>query len=116
MDEIVLQLVVDYLGCYGDLAALRLTCREAHDAMQQVRFSSAFLRRLHTVPLASWRRSFPSACECNIQERNDLKDADFVHLAGIHTLNMSRCNQEGITDTAFSHLTSSRIVGRRRRP
>ena len=31
-------------------------------------------------------------------------DAAFVHLRGIHTLDMSYCNQETITDAAFVHL------------
>jgi hypothetical protein len=31
-------------------------------------------------------------------------DAAFVHLKGIHTLDMSHCNQETITDAAFKHL------------
>ena len=30
--------------------------------------------------------------------------AAFVHLRGIHTLNMHSCNQVGITDEAFAHL------------
>ena len=31
-------------------------------------------------------------------------DAAFVHLAGIHTLDMGGCNQAAITDCAFAHL------------
>jgi len=33
-----------------------------------------------------------------------ITDAAFVHLAGIHTLNISFCVQAGITDSAFAHL------------
>jgi len=32
-------------------------------------------------------------------------DAAFVHLRGIHTLDMSSCSQRTITDAAFAHLT-----------
>jgi hypothetical protein len=31
-------------------------------------------------------------------------DAAFVHLRGIHTLDMSYCDQRAITDAAFAHL------------
>jgi len=33
-----------------------------------------------------------------------ITDAAFVNLRGIHTLNMSRCNQVGITNAAFANL------------
>ena len=35
---------------------------------------------------------------------NNVTDAAFVHLRGIHTLNMSESNQSTITDAAFVHL------------
>jgi hypothetical protein len=35
-----------------------------------------------------------------------ITDAAFVHLKGIHTLNMSECSQLTITDSAFVHLKS----------
>jgi len=54
--------------------------------------------------LADWRAFFPNAIVANISGRRDLTDADFVHLRGIHTLNMRGCNQESITDAAFEHL------------
>lgn len=34
-----------------------------------------------------------------------VSDKAFSHLTGIHTLDMSNCSQETITDKAFSHLT-----------
>jgi hypothetical protein len=37
-------------------------------------------------------------------DREAITDAAFVHLKGIHTLNISGCNQKGITDAAFTHL------------
>lgn len=35
---------------------------------------------------------------------NSVTDAAFVHLKGIHTLNMGSCDQPSITDDAFTHL------------
>ena len=79
--------------------------------------------------LKQWRLAHPSATVANIENRKDLKDADFVYLEGIkglrmnncnvvtsvtdaafahlkqlHTLHMDRCSQESITDAAFAHL------------
>jgi hypothetical protein len=45
--------------------------------------------RLHTVRMAGCR---------------GVTDAAFAHLRGIHTLDMSCCDQETITDAAFAHL------------
>ena len=39
---------------------------------------------------------------------NQITDAAFVHLCGIHTLDMSHCNQ--ITDAAFVHLCGIHIL------
>ena len=79
----------------------------------------------------AWRAAFPVARAVNVSARNDIIDADFVHirgdarvrlhtvnigfckkvtdaafvhLRGIHTLGMSVCNQVTITDAAFVHL------------
>ena len=72
--------------------------------------------------LLRWRTCFPRALCANIQGdialsgrsklysrgiksgRRDLSDEDFVHLAGIHTLNMSGCGGANNTDDAFVHL------------
>ena len=35
---------------------------------------------------------------------HQITDVAFSHLAGIHTLNMTWCDQSSITDVAFSHL------------
>jgi hypothetical protein len=37
-------------------------------------------------------------------DHGGITDAAFVHLRGIHTLDMSECNQVGITDAIFTHL------------
>ena len=51
--------------------------------------------------LSVWRRCFPKARTANIQETRGVTDADFVHLKGVHKLNMSDCRQDSITDAAF---------------
>ena len=38
-------------------------------------------------------------------------DAAFVHLRGIHTLGINRCDQLTITDAAFAHLQGIYILG-----
>ena len=55
-------------------------------------------------PLAAWRAAHPDALVANVYGRDDLVDADFVHLAGIKALWMGRCTNPGLTDTAFVHL------------
>ena len=55
-------------------------------------------------PLAAWRAANPDALVANVRVRNDLVDADFVHLAGIKALDMSHCRNPGLTDAAFVHL------------
>ena len=79
----------------------------------------------------AWRKAFPYARVVNVSWRQDIVDADFVHirgdarvrlhtvkmwhcgsvtdaafvhLRGIHALNMSGCDQATITDAAFVHL------------
>ena len=55
-------------------------------------------------PLAAWRAANPDALVANVYRRDDLVDADFVHLAGIKALNMVGCCNPGLTDAAFVHL------------
>ena len=55
-------------------------------------------------PLAAWRAANPDALVANVRRRNDLVDADFVHLVGIKALNMMACRNPGLTDAAFVHL------------
>ena len=55
-------------------------------------------------PLAAWRAANPGALVANVGFRDDLTDADFVHLAGIMALNMSYCTNPGLTDASLVHL------------
>ena len=52
--------------------------------------------RLHTINMSGCSKVMVG-CDLEI-----ITDAAFVHLQGIHTLNMMGCNQ--ITDAAFGHL------------
>ena len=87
--------------------ALRLVCTELHAAVTACPWADAETRIARRLDL--WRACFPAACAANISveygaPKNAFVDADFAHLAGIHTLNMSWCSQAGITDAAFAHL------------
>ena len=74
---------------------LRTLCTEMRDAVAGYAWADG--RRIKGS-LVAWRACFPRARRANIERRRDLGDGDFVHLAGIHTLNMSWCNQATITD------------------
>ena len=59
--------------------------------------------------VGGWRASFPRARAANVSvnqgaPKNAFGDADFAHLAGVHTLRMALCNQATITDAAFAHI------------
>ena len=47
---------------------------------------------------------FEGLRELYMASRTDVTDAAFAHLRGIHTLDMTNCNQPSITDAAFAHL------------
>jgi hypothetical protein len=94
-------------GVLGFLAlaesnAVRAVCRELREAVRAFPWADMTTR----VPgsLAAWRAAFPAARGANVAKRADLCDADFFHLRGIRTLDMSYCSQETITDGAFAHL------------
>ena len=52
--------------------------------------------------LAARRACFPGAGAANVGGRRDLRDADFVHLAGVKVLHMWDC--PGVTDAGLAHL------------
>ena len=89
-----------------DAVPVRVACKELRDCVANFTWAS-----MNRVPggLRLWRTCFPRAIAANILDRPDLVDADFVHLRGIHTLNMSRCRQPGITDAAFVSLRGIRM-------
>ena len=85
---------------YEDANNLRLVCKELRDEVRDFRWKDMKTRIKGS--LKKWRTCFPFAKSANISYRTDLTDAAFVHLKGIHTLDMHECNQ--ITDAAFAHL------------
>jgi hypothetical protein len=96
------------LGFFDTLeaGALRLVCREFLGAITAFPFHCAKL----PIPgsLALWRASFPRARAACIAVRDDLVDADFAHLRGVHTVNLR--DVSGLSDAAFAHLEGVRTL------
>ena len=91
----------------AEARALRLVCTELLAVIAACPWGDAKTRIVRRLDL--WRVCFPAARAANISvedgaPKNAFVDADFAHLAGIHTLKMWYCNQAGITDAAFAHL------------
>ncbi len=89
-----------------EVRALRLVCSEFREAVAVVPWADMVTRIRGNV--GGWRASFPRATKANISVAhgrfNAIVDADFVHFAGIHTIDMLGCRQAGITSAAFVHL------------
>jgi len=85
-----------------DPVPLRTACRELRDVVAEFSWASG-----NRVPgsLRLWRACFPCATAIDINRRKDLGDKDFLYLRGIGKLDMSDCDQNGITDAAFAHLS-----------
>ena len=80
---------------------LRAACTEARAAVAAVPWEDM---DEPIYRLDSWRACFPAACAAKISDRPAIGDAAFVHLRGIHTLDMGNCCNLSITDAAFVHL------------
>ena len=91
-----------------DANALRLTCREARDAVTAHAWADAKTRIKGS--LVSWRKCFPLAAAASVRFRYDLASADFVHLRGLRTVDMYNCFQEGVGDAAFAHISGVRVL------
>ena len=89
--------ILPFLSGY-DVDALRKVNVELRDAARNYLGDMTPI----TGSLADWRAANPRAIRANIHNRQDITDADFVHLVGIKELNMSSCLR--ITDAAFAHL------------
>ena len=121
-------------GIFGYLTMIdsnkvRAQCVECRQAVMDFPWMDAKSRIRGNVE--AWRAAFPYARAVNVSHRNDIVDADFVHirgdarvrlysvkisgchkvtdkafvhLRGIHMLDMSGCYQATITDAAFVHL------------
>ena len=93
----------------GEVLGLRAASRMCREAVAEHPWSDFDEQRLFVKSrirgrLSSWRACFPNARAANIYGNLTITDADFVHLRGIHTLNMSYCYQVTISDAAFAHL------------
>ena len=89
--------------------AIRLVCVELREAVAVVPWADMVTRIWGNV--GGWLASFPHATKANIfvehsipQVHNAIVDADFVHIEGIHTLDMTLCCKADITDAAFVHF------------
>ena len=61
-----------------------------------------------TGVLRAWRACFSDARCANVSEREDLTDADLVHLSGVEEVNLRGCAQ--ITDAGLAHLRGVRVL------
>jgi hypothetical protein len=120
-------------GIFGFLTMIdsnkvRVQCRECHQAVKDFPWMDA--ESVINGSIKAWRAAFPCARAVNVVERAlvdadfvhirgdarvrlhtvdlsmcvNFTDAAFIHLRGIHTLNMSYCRQATITNAAFVHL------------
>jgi len=94
---------------YKDANSLRLVCKELRDEVSDFRWMDSKTRINGSLKL--WRTCFRNAKAANVSMAREhsyhdhISDSEFVYLRGIHTLNMSKCNDEyTITDAAFVHL------------
>lgn len=98
-----------------EACTLRLICREFKDAVA----SHPWLDCATVIQgeLCLWRACFPRARAANIRRWGmpgeprryaPVRDADFVHLAGLKELNMGSCRE--VTDAAFAHLQGIQVL------
>ena len=93
-----------------EAVALRAASRACRDAIAEHAWEDIDVGHynsrscIHGSHLAAWRRCVPHARAANISENTTIADADFVHLKGVHNLNMRGCTHPAITDSAFENL------------
>src|SRR5271168_3056441 len=63
-----------------------------------IKYTDYFIKNIHLMNKDNWIRNI------NLLNNDKITDCIFVHLKGIHTLNMRNCDQNTITDNAFIHL------------
>ena len=94
-----------------DSNKVRAQCVECREAVKEFPWMDIQSRIKGSVK--SWRAAFPVARCANVSERNDIVDADFIHIRGdarvrLHTVIMSNCHK--VTDAAFIHLRGIRAL------
>ena len=85
-----------------DSNKVRVQCVECRQAVMDFPWMDANSRITGSVK--AWRAAFPVARAVNVSERQDIVDADFVHIRGdarvrLHTVDMRWCRS--VTDAAF---------------
>ena len=95
--------ILSYLR-QDEVLGLRAASRTCREAVAEHAWSDFDAQRsvIYMGRVAHWRKCFPRARAANLRYKSCIKDADFVHLRGLHTLRMIGC--ENITDAAFMHL------------
>jgi hypothetical protein len=88
-----------------DSNKVRVQCRECRQAVMDFPWMDANSNIRGNMK--AWRAAFPVARAVNVSERQDIVDADFVHIRGdarvrLHTVRMIFCHN--VTDAAFVHL------------
>ena len=90
---------------------VRPVCRECRRAIMDFPWMDDVSKIKGSVE--AWRAAFPVARAVNVMERQDIVDADFVHIRGdarvrLHIVNMQGCKR--VTDAAFVHLRGIQIL------
>ena len=85
-----------------DSNKVRVQCVECRQAVMDFPWMDEKSRITGSVK--AWRAAFPVARAVNVSERQDIVDADFVHIRGdarvrLHTVDMRWCRS--VTDAAF---------------
>ena len=92
--------------------ALRLTCKALREAASNAPWVDAETRIRSRV--GAWRAAYPLARAANVFGQEWLCDADFVHFRGLHTLDMSYCDQYqniGFQFLLFLHVPGFETLG-----
>ena len=90
-----------------DSNKVRVQCVECRQAVMDFPWMDVSYDSRVRGSVRAWRAAFPVARAVNVSQRDDIVDADFVHIRGdarvrLHTVNMWNCKR--VTDAAFFHL------------
>ena len=91
-----------------ELAELRLVSTGFKEAVGRAPIND--VTKIVKGSLSGWRRSFPNAKAINISDRDDLTNADFVHLKGLETVIMDWCSLASVTNEAFENLKGIKML------
>src|SRR3989338_68164 len=98
--------ISDFLSTH-DLISLSSTCRD----YRIILLFDIHVMSIHKFTLSKTYTSLEFIKELpykiynlDLNTNKNIKDKDFQYIKGIHTLDMSGCNQDTITDNAFKYL------------